>query len=87
MSTVQGLQGSKAVGTTDASRWSANLCHDGSPEVTVRFPESDGSKGICAEPSLLARAPGTVAYGKFNDRRMKRVTTPGLCGPLLHLES
>ena len=66
-----GLEGSKAVGTTDAGRWPANLCHDGSPEVMACFPESDGQQGDLrgTEPSRTG-GPGTVAYGKFNDRRV-----------------
>lgn len=40
-----GLGGSKASGTTTEGRWPANVCHDGSDEVVVGFPDSKGQQG------------------------------------------
>jgi DNA modification methylase len=51
----EGLNGSRAVGSTDLGRWPANVIHDGSEEVLEAFPEttsgggdrnSDGKKGM-----------------------------------------
>lgn len=39
-----GLNGSRAVGSTDLGRWPANLVHDGSDEVLAGFPQTAPSK-------------------------------------------
>jgi site-specific DNA-methyltransferase (adenine-specific) len=61
------LQSSKAVGTTDAGRWPANLCHDGSDEVVAGFPDSDGAAAAVG-PQYGTKS--TVnAYGNWGPRQ------------------
>jgi site-specific DNA-methyltransferase (adenine-specific) len=53
------MGGSKAIGSTDLGRWPANVCHDGSAEVTEAFPEQSGKVG-------MTQHSGTNSvYGKF----------------------
>lgn len=46
-----GLNGSRADGTTSEARWPANVVHDGSAEVVVMFPSSAGQLAKAAEGS------------------------------------
>jgi site-specific DNA-methyltransferase (adenine-specific) len=44
-----GLNGSKAIGSTDLGRFPANLIHDGSPDVLALFPETGKSSKRVSE--------------------------------------
>lgn len=46
---------------SDAGRWPANVCHDGSDEVIAAFPDSNGQQGR----AKLGGAKGGSIYGKF----------------------
>lgn len=58
-----GLGGSRAVGSTDAGRWPANLIHDGSEEVLAAFPDAKGQQGATAERQQGALY-GSVSAGE-----------------------
>jgi len=71
-----GINGSRCVGTTNAGRWPANFCHDGSQEVVDLFPESaSGSGGRLA--SCTAKGFSTVTSGPSDIGEFKPYSDAG----------
>lgn len=64
---IWGQAAESITGGSDAGRWPANVCHDGSDEVVAAFPQSAGQQGDIrgTEPSR----PGLNCYGEFGPRK------------------
>jgi site-specific DNA-methyltransferase (adenine-specific) len=59
-----GLNGSRAAGTTDSGRWPANVIHDGSDEVLAVFPQAPGQLAAArTEGDKTGNVYGSMNYG------------------------
>lgn len=56
---------SNAVASINAGRWPANLIHDGSDEVTARFPVTTSGAMKASTQRAAQDEPGSVCYGTF----------------------
>ena len=58
-----GINGSRALGTTDKGRWPANVAHDGSEEVLRGFPETKSRRSDTPQPIKTSKGIKGGAFG------------------------